>query len=160
MCCCRRYMCMSRLDRIIISFSKNQNHAPLICTITSNKALCGIADFWCHWMRMLVHVHALRGYHREISVMTLSFISIVLESKIIEVQSSESIKSREKGRNLTQSYDKSPYTDRKKSKKQRDNTKKRHQNFDYTTIADRLRTVFINDIVPQWRLQVLCDVSV
>ena len=45
---------------------------------------------------------------------------------------------REKGRDLTQSYDKRPYTDRK-SKKQRDNTK-RHQNFDYTMIADRLRT--------------------
>ena len=28
-----------------------------------------------------------------------------------------------------------------KSKKQRDNIKKRHKNFDYTTIADRLRTV-------------------
>ena len=28
-----------------------------------------------------------------------------------------------------------------KSEKQRDNIKKRHQNFDYTTIADRLRTV-------------------
>ena len=32
---------------------------------------------------------------------------------------------REKERDLTQSYDKSPYT--QKSKKQRDNTKKRHQ---------------------------------
>ena len=31
-------------------------------------------------------------------------------------------------------------TSTEKSKKQRDNTK-RHQNFDYTTIADRLRTV-------------------
>ena len=46
---------------------------------------------------------------------------------------------REKGRDLTRFYDKSPYTHRK-SKKQRDNTK-RHQNFDYTTITDRLRTV-------------------
>ena len=45
----------------------------------------------------------------------------------------------EKGRYLTQSYDKRPYTHRK-SKKQRDD-KKRHQNFDYTAIADRLRTV-------------------
>ena len=27
------------------------------------------------------------------------------------------------------------------SEKQRENTKKRHQKFDYTTIADRLRTV-------------------
>ena len=28
-----------------------------------------------------------------------------------------------------------------KPKEQRDNIKKRHQNFDYTTIADRFRTV-------------------
>ena len=47
---------------------------------------------------------------------------------------------REKGWDLTQSYDKSPYT-YKKSKKQRDNTKNATKNFDYTTIADRLRTV-------------------
>ena len=46
----------------------------------------------------------------------------------------------EKGRDLTQSYDKSPYTDRtiqKATWKHEDDTK----NFDYTTIADRLRTV-------------------
>ena len=46
----------------------------------------------------------------------------------------------EKGRDLTQSYDKSPYTDRtiqKATWKHKDDTK----NFDYTTIADRLRTV-------------------
>ena len=45
---------------------------------------------------------------------------------------------REKGRDLIQSYDKRPYT-RRKSKKQRD--KITTKNFDYTTIADRLRTV-------------------
>ena len=46
----------------------------------------------------------------------------------------------EKGRNLTQSYDKSPCTHRKlyKTKWQHKNTTK---NFDYTAIADRLRTV-------------------
>ena len=47
---------------------------------------------------------------------------------------------REKGRDLTQSYDKSPYTDRKIQKatwQHKNDTK----NFDYTTIADRLRTV-------------------
>ena len=46
----------------------------------------------------------------------------------------------EKGRDLTQSYDKSPYTDRKiqKAKWQHKNATKY---FDYTTIADRLRTV-------------------
>ena len=46
----------------------------------------------------------------------------------------------EKGRDLTQSYDKSPYTNRKiqiASWQHKNATK----NFDYTTIADRLRTV-------------------
>ena len=42
---------------------------------------------------------------------------------------------REKGRDLTQSFDKSPYTHKNAT------IQKRHQNFDYTTIADRLRTV-------------------
>ena len=42
---------------------------------------------------------------------------------------------REKGRDLTQSYDKSPTPTRKNPTRQH---KKRHQNFDYTTIADRL----------------------
>ena len=46
----------------------------------------------------------------------------------------------DKGRDLTQSYDKSPYTHRK-IKKQRENTKNATKNFEYTTIADRLRTV-------------------
>ena len=46
---------------------------------------------------------------------------------------------REKGRDLTQSYDKAPTpTENPKSNLI---TQKRHQNFDYTTIADRLRTV-------------------
>ena len=42
---------------------------------------------------------------------------------------------REKGRDLTQSYDKNPYTT-EKSKKQRDNTKTPPQ----TSITQRLRT--------------------
>ena len=48
--------------------------------------------------------------------------------------------SSEKGRDLTRSYDKSPYTNRKiqKAKWQHENATK---NFDYTTIAYRLRTV-------------------
>ena len=46
---------------------------------------------------------------------------------------------REEGIDLTQSYEKSPYTNRTLIK-QSDNTK-RHQNYDYATIADRLRTV-------------------
>ena len=47
---------------------------------------------------------------------------------------------REKGRDLTQSYDKIPYTDRKiqKATGQHKNATK---NVDYTTIADRLRTI-------------------
>ena len=47
---------------------------------------------------------------------------------------------RENGRDLTQSYDKSPYTDRKiqKATWQHKNATK---NFDYTKIAARLRTV-------------------
>ena len=47
---------------------------------------------------------------------------------------------REKGRDLTQSRDKNPYTHRTIQKEtwQHKNATK---NFDYTTIADRLRTV-------------------
>ena len=36
-------------------------------------------------------------------------------------------------------------THTEKSKKQRDNTKKRNKNFDYTTITDRFRTVSWSD---------------
>ena len=42
---------------------------------------------------------------------------------------------------MTQSYDKSPYTNRKIQKATWQHKKKRQQNFDYITIADRLRTV-------------------
>ena len=49
--------------------------------------------------------------------------------------------SREKGKDRTQSYDKSPYTDRQH--------KNATKNFGYTTIADRLRTVsWGNDSYP------------
>ena len=50
------------------------------------------------------------------------------------------LNSREKGRDLTQSYDKSPYIDRKiqNAMWQHKNATK---NFDYTATADRLRTV-------------------
>ena len=47
---------------------------------------------------------------------------------------------REKGRDLTQSCDKNPYTYRKIQKATWQH-KKATKNFDYTTIADRLRTV-------------------
>ena len=49
------------------------------------------------------------------------------------------ISQREKGRDLTQSYEKSPYT-HKTIQKSNAKTQKRHQNFDYTTIADQLTT--------------------
>ena len=39
---------------------------------------------------------------------------------------------------LTRSYDKNPYTNNKFENQL--TTQKRHQNFDYTTIADRIRT--------------------
>ena len=45
---------------------------------------------------------------------------------------------REKGSDLTQSYDKNPFTDRKKKMWDHKNATKI---FDYTTIADRIRTV-------------------
>ena len=52
-----------------------------------------------------------------------------------------------KGKDLTQPYDKNPFTT-EKCKKQRDNTKC-HQNVDYTTIADQLRAVsWSNDSHP------------
>ena len=52
----------------------------------------------------------------------------------------KSPEAREKGRDLTQSYDKSPYTNRnvKRAKWQH---KQRHKKFDYIAVADRLRTV-------------------
>ena len=46
----------------------------------------------------------------------------------------------EKGRDLTQSYDKRPYT-HSKIKKAKWQHKNATKNFDYTAIADRLRTV-------------------
>ena len=49
---------------------------------------------------------------------------------------------------LTQSYDKSPYTNRKFENQR--TTDKRHQNFDYTTIADRLRTVSWSNKSSNW----------
>ena len=47
--------------------------------------------------------------------------------------------SREKEGDLTQSYDKTPYTNRK-FENQRTTHTNATKNFDYTTIADRLRT--------------------
>ena len=47
---------------------------------------------------------------------------------------------KEKGRDLTQSYDKSP-TPTEMSKGQSDNTNNATKKFDYTAVADRLRMV-------------------
>ena len=59
----------------------------------------------------------------------------------IQYQINLSVKlARETGRDLTQSYDKSPNTDRKIQKATWQH-KNDTTNFDYTTIADRLRTV-------------------
>ena len=52
--------------------------------------------------------------------------------------------SREKGSDLTQSYIKTPYNHRKLQKATTHN-KKATNKFDYTTIADRLRTVSLSD---------------
>ena len=46
---------------------------------------------------------------------------------------------RHKEGDLTQTYDENPYTNRKFENQW--TTEKRHQNLDYTTISDRLRTV-------------------
>ena len=50
---------------------------------------------------------------------------------------------REKERDPTQSYDENPYTNRKLNNQL--TTQRRHQNFDHTTIVDRLRTVSWNN---------------
>ena len=53
-------------------------------------------------------------------------------------------KLKEKGRDLTQSHDKSPYTNRKIQKAKWQH-KSAIKNYDYTTIADWLRTVNLSD---------------
>ena len=60
--------------------------------------------------------------------------------ELLTGRSPERATQSQKGIYLTQSYDKSPYTHRKIQKATWPH-KKRHQNFDYRTIADRLRTV-------------------
>ena len=50
------------------------------------------------------------------------------------------LQSKRKWRDLTQSYDKSPYINRKRQKAMRQH-KNATKNFDNTTIADRLRPV-------------------
>ena len=51
---------------------------------------------------------------------------------------------KRKGKDLTQSYDESPYTN-KKLIKSKATTQKCHQKFDYTNIVDRLRTVSLSN---------------
>ena len=62
------------------------------------------------------------------------------EDEIGENKADAKISVCEKGRDLTQSYGKAP-TLPEKSNKQHDNIKHATKNLDYTTIADRLRTV-------------------
>ena len=70
--------------------------------------------------------------------MNISF--YLVESSLLFVGFWNVIVWEKKGRGLTQSYDKSPYTNInvKKAKWQH---KQRHKKFDYTAVADRLRTV-------------------
>ena len=56
------------------------------------------------------------------------------------VECNDKRKTKEKGRDRTESYDKSPYTLRKPQKETWQHTNA-IKNFDYTTITDRLRTV-------------------
>ena len=52
---------------------------------------------------------------------------------------------RQKGRDLSQFYDKSPYTHRQVQKSNVTTNKNRNLNVDYTTIADRHRTVSLSN---------------
>ena len=75
------------------------------------------------------------------SICVLMLLYHFLNADIYDIQKDYGIvELREKGRDLTQSYDKSPYTDRELQKAtwQHINATK---NLDYTTIADWLRTV-------------------
>ena len=66
---------------------------------------------------------------------------------------------REKWIDPTQSYDKTPYTNRKFKKKV--TTQKRHKNFDYTTIVDRLGTVsWRNDSHPTGVVKLLYRIPI
>ena len=71
---------------------------------------------------------------------TLIFAWFQIPENLLWFKTKLCIIAREKGRDLTQSYDKSPYTNRnvKRAKWQH---KQRHKKFDYTTVVDRLRTV-------------------
>ena len=84
-------------------------------------------------------------------------------------ESNNTLVLREKGRDLTRSYDKCP-TSHRKNPKSNVTTQKRNQNFDCTTIADRLRTVSygndnhptgvvkpVNKIQPSHSPQQLCN---
>ena len=54
---------------------------------------------------------------------------------------------KRKERDLNQSFDENPY---RKSKQQRDNTRNATKYIDYTTIADRPRTVSWSNKSPHW----------
>ena len=74
------------------------------------------------------------------SVLLVSFLYVsIFWGTTLSLHSQNVSLIRDNGRDQTQFYDKSPYT-HQNTKKQHDNTK-HHQNFDNTTISDRLRTV-------------------
>ena len=68
----------------------------------------------------------------------MAFLAFLLLSLLVVAISLCVNVSREKGQDLTQSYDKSPCTNRPLQKV---TTHKRNKNVDYTTIAGRFRTV-------------------
>ena len=72
----------------------------------------------------------------------MEFVGTALVLELLAKQYFENISriQREKEGDLTQSYDRTPYTNRK-FENQRTTHTNATKNFDYTTIADRLRTV-------------------
>ena len=98
-------------------------------------------------------LHVKVSYDEHFTSQPISFLSLKIQTirVFLKLNKSENIFGllissilskdlREKGRDLTQSYEKSPYTHRKIQKATRQH-KNATKNFDYTTIADRLRTV-------------------
>ena len=95
---------------------------------------------WCV-MTILCYMSQLMYFEitRTVSSTISEFLLCISKCEWISSSSACGIYKR-KGRDLIQSYDKNPYTNRK-IQKQHDNTKKATKNFDYTTIADRFWTV-------------------
>ena len=100
-----------------IQNTNNLTHIPQ--TITHHKMCTNIIKYHMYEYITKHHIHT----HKHHKCFTL--------------------RKEKKVRDLTQSYDKSPYTSRK-VKKAKWQHKQRHTNFDYTAVADRLRTVSWN----------------